>query len=90
MTQTAKAPKKKARQLFREGMVLKDKMDKTVIVEVTRLMQHPTFKKVIRSKVRYAVHDEKNEAKVGDKVRISRTKPMSKTKRWRMVQVLKK
>ena len=71
----------------REGVVLSNKMTKTLIVEVTRLISHSQFKKVIKSKVKYAVHDEKNEAKIGDKVRIEETRPLSKTKRWRLVQV---
>lgn len=72
----------------REGVVLSDKMHKTAIVEVTRLVQHPKFKKIIRRKIKYAVHDEKNEAKVGCKVEIVETRPISKTKRWRLVRVL--
>ena len=72
----------------REGVVLSNKMNKTLIVEVTRLITHAQFKKVIKSKVKYAVHDEKNEAKIGDKVRIEETRPLSKTKRWRLIQVL--
>lgn len=72
----------------REGVVLSSKMQKTIIVEVTRLIQHPQFKKIIRRKVKYAAHDEKNAAKAGDKVQIVETKPMSKTKRWRLVKVL--
>ncbi|MBN1688898.1 MAG: 30S ribosomal protein S17 [Candidatus Omnitrophica bacterium] len=74
----------------REGFVVSDKRDKTISVEVTRLMQHPQFKKVIRRKIKYAVHDEKNEAKLGDKVQIVETRPLSKTKRWRLVKVLTK
>ena len=72
----------------REGVVLSNKMNKTLIVEITRLISHSQFKKVIKSKVKYAVHDEKNAAKIGDKVRIEETRPLSKTKRWRLVQVL--
>ena len=72
----------------REGFVLSNKMNKTLIVEVTRRVRHPQFKKVIKSKVKYAVHDEKSAAKIGDKVRIEETRPLSKTKRWRLVQVL--
>ncbi len=72
----------------REGYVIKAKMQKTVIVQISRLMQHPQFKKVVKNKIRYAVHDEKNEAKVGNRVRIVETRPMSKTKRWKLVQVL--
>ncbi len=72
----------------REGVVTSNKMQKTIIVEVTRLEQHPVFKKIIRRKVKYAAHDEKNQAKIGDKVRIIEAAPMSKTKRWRLVEVL--
>lgn len=74
----------------RDGVVLSNKMQKTIIVQVTRVLEHPQFKKIIRRNIKYAVHDEKNEAKVGDKVRITETKPLSKTKRWRLVQVLEK
>jgi small subunit ribosomal protein S17 len=79
---------KEARAREREGVVVSNKMQKTIVVEVTRLVQHPVFKKVIRRKVKYAVHDEKNEAKAGDKVQIVQTRPLSKTKRWRLVKVL--
>ncbi len=63
-------------------------MQKTIIVQVTRFVEHPKFKKIVRSKVKYAVHDEKNEAKAGNKVRIAETRPLSKTKRWKLVKVL--
>lgn len=72
----------------REGVVISDKMQKTVVVEVTRLMQHPQFKKIIRRKVKYAVHDENREAKIGNKVQIVQTRPISKTKNWKLVKVL--
>lgn len=81
------AEKSKART--RDGVVVSNKMQKTIIVEVTRLIEHPQFKKVIKRRVRYAAHDEKNTAKMGDKVRIQETSPLSKTKRWRLVEVLK-
>ena len=74
----------------REGTVLSDKMDKTIIVQITRVMQHSRFKKVIRRKIKYAAHDEKNEAKTGDNVRIEEMMPLSKTKRWKLVKVLPK
>lgn len=73
---------------IREGFVVSDKMDRTRIVEVTRLTTHPMFKKTIRRKIKYAVHDDANESKTGDKVRIIQTRPLSKTKRWRLVKVL--
>ncbi len=72
----------------REGVVVSDKMDKTRIVEVTRLMTHSQFKKTIRRKIKYAVHDDTNQSKAGDKVRIIQTRPLSKTKRWRLIKVL--
>ncbi|MCJ7822374.1 MAG: 30S ribosomal protein S17 [Armatimonadetes bacterium] len=74
----------------REGRVVSDRMDKTVVVEVNRLMRHPLYKKVIRRTSRCKVHDAQNECGVGDRVRIMETRPLSKTKRWRLVSVLEK
>ena len=88
MSTATQKPKKKVR--VREGVVLSDKMDKTITVQITRLLQHAKFKKVIRNKIKYVVHDPKNQAKIGDKVKISETKPLSKLKRWRLVEVVKK
>lgn len=91
-TETSKeqeAPERGARRI-REGIVIKDKMNKTIIVEVTRMMQHPQFDKIVRRRIKYAAHDEKNEAKVGNKVRILQTRPLSKTKRWTLLRVLEK
>ena len=70
------------------GVVLSSQMEKNTIVQVTRLMQHPIYKKVVRRRKKYLVHDEKKIAKTGDKVRITETKPMSKTKRWKLVEVV--
>lgn len=70
------------------GIVLSSKMDKTAVVQITRLVQHPAYKKVIRVRKRYPVHDAKKLAKVGDKVRIAETKPISKSKRWKLVEVI--
>lgn len=72
----------------REGYVVSNKMQKTIIVAVTRIMQHAEFKKIVRNKIKYVAHDEKNEAKVGDKVRIAESRPLSRTKRWKLVKVL--
>ena len=72
----------------RVGVVLSNKMEKTAVVQVTRLVQHPLFHKVVRLRKKYAVHDEKKMVKIGDKVRIREGKPISKTKRWRVVEVL--
>lgn len=74
----------------REGVVLKDKMEKTRIVGVMRLFRDPRFQKVLRRRVKYAVHDEKNESKLGDRVEIVETRPLSRTKRWRMIKVLQR
>ena len=72
----------------REGVVVSDKMNKTRVVEVTRILTHAQYKKTIRRKIKYAVHDEQNQSKAGDKVRIIQTQPLSKTKRWRLIEVL--
>jgi len=73
---------------IREGYVVSDKMNKTRVVEVTRIMTHAQYKKTIRRRIKYAVHDEQNQSKAGDKVRIIQTQPLSKTKRWRLIKVL--
>jgi small subunit ribosomal protein S17 len=74
----------------RTGEVISDKMDKTIVVRVERRFQHPRFKKVVTSFKKFYAHDEKNEAKVGDIVLITETRPLSKTKSWRLVQVVEK
>jgi small subunit ribosomal protein S17 len=86
MSEQAKA---ESSRRVREGVVVSSKMNKTIIVSVTRLLQHPKFNKVIKRQIRYAAHDEKNTAKEGDRVQIVETRPISKTKRWRFVQVIK-
>jgi small subunit ribosomal protein S17 len=77
-------PKRKERL----GEVIANKMLKTIVVRVERRFAHPQFKKVVTAYHKFYVHDEKNEAKVGDQVRIEETRPLSKTKRWRLVQVV--
>ncbi|MGC8743336.1 MAG: 30S ribosomal protein S17 [Verrucomicrobiia bacterium] len=74
----------------RIGVVVSDKMHKTIVVEVHRRVQHPKFKKVISKYKKFYVHDEKEEAKVGDIVRIEETRPISKLKRWRLVEVIER
>ena len=74
----------------RTGEVISDKMDKTIVVRVQRRFQHPKFKKVVTQFKKFYAHDEKSEAKVGDVVLIAETRPLSKTKSWRLVQVLEK
>jgi small subunit ribosomal protein S17 len=74
----------------RVGMVVSDKMDKTVIVQVSGLKSHPLYKKVIRQRERFKAHDENNECGIGDRVRIMETRPISRDKRWRIVEILEK
>ncbi len=74
----------------RTGVVVKDKMNKTRVVEITRLVSHAIYGKVMRKRSRYKAHDENNETKVGDKVRIVETRPLSKDKHWRIAEILKK
>lgn len=73
----------------RVGVVVSDKMNKTIVVEVERRVPHPQFKKIIRKTSKFYAHDEQGKAKVGDKVLISETRPMSKLKRWTLEEVLK-
>ncbi|MBU2551586.1 MAG: 30S ribosomal protein S17 [Proteobacteria bacterium] len=72
------------------GQVVSDKMDKTVIVVVNRLVKHPTYKKYIRRRSRFAAHDETNTARVGDTVEIVQSRPLSRTKRWRLSRVVER
>jgi len=74
----------------RVGEVISAKMAKTIIVRVQRRFAHPKFKKVVTAFKKFYVHDEKSEAKPGDRVRIVETRPLSKTKRWRLVEVVKR
>src|SRR3954462_14288203 len=74
----------------RVGEVISSKMTKTIIVRVERRFPHPRFKKVITGYKKFYAHDEKSEAKVGDRVRIEETRPLSKTKHWRLVEVVEK
>ncbi|MBU0650529.1 30S ribosomal protein S17 [bacterium] len=74
----------------RVGIVTSNKMDKTIAVRVERLLPHPLYGKVIKKAKKYIAHDEKNEAKIGDKVRIKETKPLSKNKCWKLVEIMVK
>jgi len=74
----------------RLGRVLSDNMDKTVVVSVETFRRHPVYKKIIKRAVKYKAHDEKNECKLGDVVRIVETRPLSKTKRWRVAEIITK
>ena len=75
---------------LREGVVVSDKMQKTIVVAVDRQVQHRKYKKFMRARKTYKVHDEQNVCKVGDRVRIEETRPLSRDKRWRLKTVLEK
>lgn len=72
----------------RDGVVVSDKMDKTVVVEVTRLVRHGKYRKYLKRRVRYKAHDQKNLCRVGDRVRIVETRPLSHDKRWAVLTIL--
>jgi small subunit ribosomal protein S17 len=74
----------------RIGMVVSDKMQKTVVVSIERRVQHPVYGKMIRRTKKLKAHDEQNEAKTGDTVRIMETRPLSKDKRWRVVEIIER
>ena len=72
------------------GVVVSNKMEKTVVVAVERLVQHSLYSKSVRQTVKFKAHDENNESNVGDKVKIMETRPLSKDKRWRVVEIVEK
>ena len=72
------------------GNVISDKMDKTVVVTVKDRVKHPLYKKIVNRTVKYKAHDENNECRVGDRVLLMETRPMSKDKRWRVVEIIEK
>jgi small subunit ribosomal protein S17 len=74
----------------RLGEVVADKMNKTIVVRVERRFRHPQFKKVVTAYSKFYAHDEKNDARVGDRVRIQETRPLSKTKSWRLVEIVER
>lgn len=74
----------------RVGVVVSDKMDKTITVKFDWITHHPVYKKLLRRATKFKAHDEKNDAKVGDTVKILETRPLSKTKRWTLVEIVKK
>jgi small subunit ribosomal protein S17 len=80
----------RGRRKVREGLVIGDKMDKTVVVAVEDRVKHRLYGKVVRQTSRLKAHDEENSAAVGDRVRVMETRPLSATKRWRLVEILEK
>jgi len=81
---------RESKRKFRVGIVVSDKMDKTRVVEVVQKKRHPLYEKVIKKISHFVMHDEKNEAKTGDRVRIVETRPLSKRKRWRLVEIIER
>ena len=81
---------KVSRRKTLQGVVVSDKMDKTVVVAVERLARHPLYKKILRKTRRYKAHDERNECRVGDSVRIMECRPLSKDKYFRVVQIVER
>jgi small subunit ribosomal protein S17 len=84
------SPAREHQRKERLGSVVSAKQQKTIVVQVDRSYSHPVYKKVMKSKKKYYAHDEQNEAHVGDVVRITETRPLSKLKRWRLVEVVRK
>jgi len=80
----------RGKRKVRSGFVVSDVMNKSVVVEVRDAAQHPTYGKIVRTTTRLKAHDENGLAGVGDRVRIAETRPMSKTKRWRVVEIVEK
>ena len=89
-TATATETIERGQRKVRLGYVVADKMDKTVIVQVGRSKAHRLYRKTVQQRTRFKVHDEKNECGVGDLVRIAETRPISKEKRWRVLEIVEK
>ena len=79
-----------SRRKTRAGKVVSDKMDKTIVVAVETRVPHPLYKKIIKRTYKLKAHDENNECRVGDRVRVMETRPLSKDKRWRLVEIIEK
>jgi small subunit ribosomal protein S17 len=88
ITRLPKPPSERGRDQQRRGVVVSAAMDKTIVVRVDSIKAHPKYKKVIRRSKKFHAHDEQNQAKTGDVVRIVETRPLSKTKRWRLAEIL--
>ena len=84
------APTGRAARKVRDGLVVSDSMDKTVVVAVTERVRHPRYNKFVQRTKKLYAHDEANDANVGDRVRVMETRPLSKNKRWRVVEILER
>ncbi|HZR90838.1 MAG TPA: 30S ribosomal protein S17 [Gaiellaceae bacterium] len=83
-----KPESERGRRQERRGVVVSSAMNKTIVVRVDTLKSHPRYKKIVRRSTKFHVHDERNEAKVGDTVRIVETRPLSRTKHWRLAEII--
>jgi len=90
VSERSSSTKERGRRKVRTGVVVSDATDKTVLVRMERQIRHPLYKKTVRRSAKLAAHDEKNEAHVGDTVRLVETRPLSKTKRWRVVEIVER
>ena len=90
MAETMQAAQARAARKVRVGVVVSDKMQKTVVVSIERRVPHPVYGKMVTRSTRLKAHDEQNQAKTGDTVRIMETRPMSKDKRWRVVEIVER
>ncbi|HEX9236592.1 MAG TPA: 30S ribosomal protein S17 [Actinomycetota bacterium] len=90
MTESQPATPTRARRKVRTGVIVSDAMDKTVVVRISSQVRHPMYGKIVRRSTKLKAHDEGRDAHVGDTVRIIETRPLSKTKRWRVVEIIEK
>ncbi len=86
----AESTETRGRRKVRQGVVVSDKMDKTIVVEVQQLVRHPLYGKIMRRNARFKAHDENNECGIGDTVEIMECRPLSREKRWRLVRIVEK
>lgn len=90
MTETHTGSQPRGRRKVREGTVVSDKMDKTVVVEIEDRVKHPLYGKVLRRTSKLKAHDEQNSCRIGDRVSLMETRPLSATKRWRVVEIVER
>ena len=87
VVETEQAGDDKRKRRTRSGVVVSDKMDKTVVVRIEKMIMHPIYKKFVRRRLKYKAHDENNDAKIGDTVLIEETRPLSRQKRWQIKEI---
>ncbi len=90
MSETETQAASRGARKVRQGLVVSDTMDKTVLVQVEQKKRHPVYGKIVRRRSKLAAHDETNDAHVGDTVRVMETRPLSKTKRWRVIEIVER